>query len=287
SDDEANNSQETSEEKDGKEKDDEDKKPTPITIDLDSITERVLPFPVAEGRYAEVRGIKGKALFLSFPVEGVINQDIFRYEPKGVVEYYDFENYKSEKLLDSVSDFELSRESKTLIYRSFHRLRVLKAGDKPKSEGGDRPGRESGWVDLHRVKVSVQPSAEWKQMFAEAWRLQREQFWTADMSGIDWEAVYKQYAPLVDRVGSRSELSDLLWELQGELGTSHAYEIGGEYRHRPHYHQGFLGVDWTYDAENDRYRIEHIVKGDPSDTATTSPLTSPGLNVAEGDAVLA
>ena len=73
----------------------------------------------------------------------------------------------------------------------------------------------------------------------------------------------------------------------GELGTSHAYESGGEYRQRRHYHQGFLGVDWSYDAENDRYRIARIIRGDPSDNNATSPLTSPGLNINVGDAVLA
>src|SRR5205823_6583831 len=184
--------------------------------------------------------------------------------------------------------FDVSRDAKTLIYRSRQRLRVFKAGDKaPKGDNGDRANRETGWLDLSRLKVSVQPAAEWKQMFAEAWRLQREQFWAEDMSGIDWDKIYAQYAPLVERVSSRSELSDLLWELQGELGTSHAYEWGGEYRQGPHYQQGFLGVDWRYDAENNRYRIAHIVKGDTWDNKTTSPLTSPGLNVAEGDAVLA
>jgi len=130
----------------------------------------------------------------------------------------------------------IGRDGKTLLYQ---------AGEKP-PEGpeADRPGRTNGWVDLERVKVSVRPAAEWRQMFREAWRLQREQFWVEDMSGVDWDAIYSRYLPLVDRVTTRSELSDLLWELQGELGTSHAYEIGGEYRPGPDYRQGFLGVDW-------------------------------------------
>jgi tricorn protease len=264
------------------------KKLTPIVIDLEGITARALPFPVAEGKYTSIRGIKGKALFLSFPIEGTIRQPGENHEPGGHIDSYDFEAHKTEHLIDGVSGFDLSRDCKTLIYRSRQRLRVLKAGDKaPKGDNGDRPGRESGWLDLSRVKVSVQPAAEWKQMFAEAWRLQREHFWTEDMSGIDWDAIYAQYAPLVERVSSRSELSDLFWELQGELGTSHAYEGGGEYRQRPHYQQGFLGVDWSYDAEDDRYRIARIVQGDPSDNKATSPLTSPGLNVNVGDAVLA
>ncbi len=265
------------------------KKPPAIVIDLEGITSRAIPFPVAEGRYSAVRGIKGKVLFLLYPIQGSLHESWdSSEEPKGHIDCYDFEKRKNEVLIDGVNDFDLSRDYKTLIYRGKRRLRVLKAGEKPpKPDNGDRPSRESGWLDLNRVKVSVQPAAEWKQMFAEAWRLQREQFWTEDMSGIDWDAIYAQYAPLVERVSSRSELSDLFWELQGELNTSHAYEMGGEYRQRPNYEQGFLGVDWSYDAASDRYRIARIVRGDPSDSNATSPLTSPGLSINVGDAVLA
>ena len=283
-----NNGEPSQKESDDQEEGAKTKKPPAIVIDLEGITSRAIPFPVAEGRYRSMRGIKGKVLFLLYPIQGAIHQNWDSDEPMGHIDCYDFEKRKNETLVDGVSSFHLSRDYKTLIYRSRRRLRALKAGDKPaKADNGDRPGRESGWLDLYRVKVSVQPAAEWKQMFAEAWRLQREQFWTEDMSGIDWDAIYAQYAPLVERVGSRSELSDLFWELQGELNTSHAYEMGGEYRHGPHYQQGFLGVDWSYDAENNRYRIARIVQGDPADTNTTSPLTSPGLNITLGDAVLA
>ncbi|GAC1566677.1 MAG: S41 family peptidase [Ktedonobacteraceae bacterium] len=263
-------------------------KPSPIVIDLDGITRRVVPFPVSEGLYTQIRGIKGKALFLSFPIEGAISHSSSNHEPGGRIESFEFETQKQEFLMDGVSSFQLSRDTKTLLARSNRRLRVLKAGDKaPRSDNNDRYSRETGWLDLSRVKVSVQPAAEWKQMFAEAWRLQREQFWTEDMSGIDWEKVYAQYAPLVERVSSRTELSDLLWELQGELGTSHAYEVGGDHRKGPHYQQGYLGVDWSYDEESKRYRIAHIVWGDLSESKSTSPLTSPGLNIEGGDAVVA
>jgi tricorn protease len=260
-----------------------------IVIDLEGITSRAVPFPVTEDNYRQIRGIKGKALFLSLPIEGTMHDPLdSSYEPKGRIESYEFETQKHEGIVDGVNSFDVSRDAKTLLYRSRHRLRVLKAGEKPsKADNGDHPSRENGWLDLRRVKVSVQPAAEWKQMFAEAWRLQREQFWVEDMSGIDWDAIYAQYAPLVERVGSRAELSDLFWEIQGELGTSHAYEMGGEYRQRPQYHQGFLGVDLSYDSETNRYRITHIVKGDTWNSEATSPLTSPGLNVVEGDAILA
>src|SRR6185503_7884529 len=105
-----------------------------------------------------------------------------------------------------------------------------KAGEKvPDKKDGDKPSRDSGWVDLGRVKVSIQPAAEFRQMFQEAWRL------------------------------------------QGELETSHAYEMGGEYRKGPDYRQGFLGVDWEFDADSGGYRITHIARGDVWDPNTTSP----------------
>jgi tricorn protease len=259
----------------------------PLTIDLEAIEKRVVPFPVPEGRYGQVCGLKGKVLLLSFPLVGGIHEER-RYEPVGQLGKYDFETLKYEVLIDGVSDFQASRDKKTVIYRARQRLRVLKVGEKPgKTENGDQPNRETGWLDLSRVKVSVQPAAEWRQMFAEAWRLQRDYFWAEDMSGVDWLAVYARYAPLVQRVGSRAELSDLFWEMQGELGTSHAYELGGEYRAGPHYGQGYLGVDWRYDIESNRYRIARIIEGDPVESRESSPLAGPGLNVRAGDAILA
>ena len=257
-----------------------------VVIELESITARAVPFPLADGRYRRLAAIKGKVLLLTFPLENGATQPGEIAQPRGKIECYDFETYKVEWSIDGVNDFDLSRDTKTLIYRKFNRLRVLKSGEKPK-DNSERASRESGWLDLDRVKVSVQPAAEWRQMFAEAWRLQQAYFWSEDMSGVSWEAVYKQYAPLLERVGSRRELSDLFWEMQGELGTSHAYESAGDYRRSPFYRQGSLAVDWSYDAERGRYRIAHIVKGDTSDPRATSPLNSPGLNIQVGDAVLA
>lgn len=274
----------TSEETGEKESITAQEKTNELVIDLDGISERVVPFPVPEGLFGQIAGLKGKVLFLTYPQESGSLQT--PAQPRSKIECYDFETYKIEWSIEGVSDFDISRDAKALIYRKFQRLRVLKATEKPK-DNSERASRESGWLDLERVKVSVQPAAEWRQMFAEAWRLQREYFWTADMSGVDWPAIYAQYAPLVERVGSRAELSDLFWELQGELGTSHAYERAGDYRPSPHYTQGMLAVDWGYDRQTNRYRIAHIVKGDTSDPHATSPLRSPGLNIQVGDAVLA
>jgi tricorn protease len=259
----------------------------PLQIDLDGIADRVVAFPVPEARYSQVRGIKGKVLIASDPVEGALNMQWFASEipAKGKIEVYDLAERTYETLIEGISNFEVSLDTATLVYRVGNRLRALKAGEKPKEDGG--PGRKSGWLDLGRVKVSVTPQAEWEQMYREAWRLQRDQFWTEDMSGIDWQAIYQRYLPLLERVATRAEFSDLLWEMQGELGTSHAYEIGGDYRPEPHYDQGFLGADLAYDAATDSYRIEHIVGGDVWDENASSPLRRPGLNIQEGDRIVA
>ncbi|MEE8416676.1 MAG: hypothetical protein V3S05_10415 [Desulfobacterales bacterium] len=115
-------------------------------------------------------------------------------------------------------------------------------------------GRKSGWVDLSRIKASIEPRAEWKQMYSEAWRLQRDHFWNKNMSGVDWKRIYRRYLPLLEKVGTRSEFSDLVWEMQGELGTSHAYEIGGDYRIEPQCRLGFLGADYEYDRKTKGFR---------------------------------
>ncbi len=263
-----------------------DKGEKKLTIDLDGITDRAIPFPVAEGRYRGIYGIKGKVLLLIAPLRGALTPD--EAPSQKWVECFDFDAQRTERLYDNVNDLLLSHDNKTLLYQSRQCLRVLKAGECPRTEYNDTTyTKESGWINLNRIKVSIQPAAEWKQMFAEAWRLQREQCWTEDMSGVDWDAIYKQYAPLVERIGSRSELSDLIHELQGELGTSHARESGGEYRPGPGYRQGFLGIDWTYDVQAQRYRIACIVHGDSSNKDASSPLIAPGIHVQPGDAVIA
>ncbi|GAA2757321.1 S41 family peptidase [Actinopolymorpha rutila] len=257
----------------------------PVEIDVDGLPDRVVAFPVPEGRYERVAGIRGKVLYSSWPLQSP-PEGPGRREGGGVLDVYDFETQKSDRLIDGLSDFTLDRAAHTLLYHSGDRLRVLRAGEKPQDEGDD-PRRATGWVDLGRVKVSVRPGAEWRQMFRETWRLQRDHFWVADMSGIDWDRIYDRYLPLVDRVSTRSELSDLIWELQGELGTSHAYEMGGAYRPGPHYAQGFLGVDWELDPDTGHYRIGHLLGGDRWTDDLTSPLNRPGVDVAAGDTVLA
>ncbi|GII97439.1 S41 family peptidase [Sinosporangium siamense] len=259
-----------------------DDEPPAVEIDADDLESRVLEFPVPEGRYARIAGIKNRAVFSSLPVVGARGEDDDGDQSAGTLHLYDFRELKQEVFATGVTEFAVGPDGTTLLYRAERGLRVVRATEPPGDD--DSTTRAGGWIDLSRVRVSVSPAAEWQQMFREAWRLQREHFWAEDMAGIDWDGVYERYLPLVTRVTTRGELSDLLWELLGELGTSHAYESGGEYRPRPHYHQGKLGVDWRY--EDGLHIVDRIVEGDRWDPEATSPLNRPGVDVRPGDAVL-
>ncbi|MEV0645264.1 PDZ domain-containing protein [Phytomonospora sp. NPDC050363] len=271
------------EEDKGKDADKEDAEEPKGGVDFDGITRRIVPLPVPDGRYDKVVGVSGKVLILSRPIEGTRPSGDAPTEPVGVLDSVDLSTGKVERVAEAVSDVELGPDGKTLLYRSDERLRVVKAGEKVPDESAS--GRESGWIDLGRVKVSVRPETEWPQMFREAWRLQSEQFWTEDMSGVDWNGVYDRYAPLIERISTRGELSDLFWEMNGELGTSHAYEALGDYRPGPHYGQGYLGAEFS--VRDGVYRVDRILDGDPWRPEVTSSFNRPGVDVREGDELLA
>ena len=262
-------------------------------MDIEGIKGRVLEVPVPEARYEMLVALKDKVLLLSRPIEGALGQSwaATGAPANGALEWYDLVEERRETLATEVAELAISGDRERLAYTTAggdeHRLRVVASAAKPdKEHEGDPPGRSSGFVDLTRVRVLVDPGAEWAQMLKEAWRLQPEQFWTADLSGVDWQRALDRYLPLVERVATRTELSDLMWELQGELGTSHAYEFGGEYRDPPDWGQAHLGADFARDSSG-RWAVSKIVPGSSWHPGEASPLLTPGADVGIGTFVLA
>jgi tricorn protease len=278
--------------KEDEEKDGETKPARPVEIDFAGLPQRILAFPVEQGNYERVGGVKGRAVFSRFAVKGIKLTQDDEHESGGVLVAYEFEQQRSATLATNVDDFALGADGRTLVYASQDKLRAIDAaGELPEEEPEEKPAtettRRSGWLDLTRVGVLVEPTQEWRQMLHEAWRLQREQFWDPAMSGVDWDAVRERYEALLPRVRTRDELSDLIWEMQGELGTSHAYEMGGDRRIPPQYRRGFLGADLGWDAEHGGYRIARILHGDSWNRDDDSPLAEPGLDVREDDTIVA
>ena len=264
-----------------------------IDIDFEGIGGRILGFPIDEGNYEQIVAARGRALFTQFPSRGIkpAGNTWEDDDETGTLLAYDFEQQRLATLAQEVGKIRLSADHRTLIYTSHERLRAIDAlGDLPEESQDEPkppsdPGRRSGWLDLSRASVLVEPRDEWAQMYYEAWRMQREQFWDAAMSGVDWDLVRERYAKLLPLVRTRAELSDVMWEMLGELGTSHAYEIGGDHRLPPQYRRGFLGADLAWNG--DGYKIEKIYRGDSWNRDIDSPLAAPGLGVHEGDVIVA
>jgi tricorn protease len=256
------------------------------------IERRIAPFPVPENRFGQIAGVRGgKVLWTVLPIVGAHGRGGHKEAP-GRLEVFDFATRETRTLTDKCDRFALAGNHATLVIREGKRLRVLAAdraseGDSSTAPPGDEPSRKTGWIDIGRVRLAVDPRAEWRQMLREVWRLQRDQFWSADISGVDWDAVYQTYAPLVDRVATRGELSDLIWELQGELGTSHAYEMGGDHRRPPAVALGFLAAELRYCADDRSYEIEAIVDGDAWDAGADSPLNAIGVEAKLGERIVA
>ncbi|HLX30858.1 MAG TPA: S41 family peptidase [Casimicrobiaceae bacterium] len=266
---------------------------TPVVrVDLDGIARRVAAFPVAEGRFGQIAGVAGdKVVWTIFPVAGAHGRGGHK-DVQGRLELFDFSTHKSELLVDHLDRFDLADDHVTLVLRDRKRLRAIRADRRPDpreraAAPADEPSRKSGWIDLSRVRLSVDPPREWSQMLHEVWRLQRDQFWVPDMSGIDWQAIYHRYEPLLSRISTRSELSDLIWEIQGELGTSHAYEMGGDYRKPPPVSLGHLAAQLRPVDGGEAYEITHITHGDPWDAGADSPLNAVGVQAKVGDRIVA
>ncbi len=259
-------------------------------IEPAGLARRVAAFPVPEGRFGQIAGVaRGKVVWTALPIAGAHGRGGHKEGP-GKLEVFDFESAEVSTLAPA-DGFMLAADGHTLIVRDGKGLRAIDAtrpaDEKTKTES-DKPSRKSGHIDLARVRVAVDPPAEWAQILAEVWRLQRDHFWVQDMSGIDWPAVRERYAPLLPRVATRGELSDLIWELQGELGTSHAYEMGGDHRKPPAVALGHLAAELRPAAPPaGGWEIVRTVQGDAWDALADSPLNAVGVAAQSGERIVA
>lgn len=261
--------------------------PPEVVVDVAGLDARVVAVPVTEARYAELTAAKDCLLWVRKPVSGVLGDGRATMEDrpeKPVLERYDLVRRRLDVIADPVSSYAVSGDGTRLIVRDGRTVRVLRT-DRP---GAGKPGDDDAdefEVDTHRIVVTVDPAAEWRQMFDEAGRLMRDLFWVADMAGVDWPGELDRYRPLVDAVGSHDDLVDLLWELQGELGSSHAY-VGAQGTNTDHTGRpGLLGADLSPDPAGG-WRVDRVLPPETSAPAARSPLSSPGVDVRAGDTIL-
>ncbi|MFD5062461.1 S41 family peptidase [Streptomyces sp. NPDC058394] len=262
----------------------------PVTrIDLEGLADRIVPLPVEAARYSSLRAAKDGLLWLRHPVTGVLGTAGATPDSRGpetVLERYDLEKLHSDELASDVSRFAVSGDGKRLVLHTRGKLRVVPADSRVPAGSDDDHDGGSDTVDLSRIRRTVEPAAEWRQMYDEAGRIMRDNFWRPDMGGVDWDGVLERYRPVLARVATHDDLVDLLWEVQGELGTSHAYVTPPGGRHDDTSRQGLLGADISR-TDDGHWRIDRILPSETSDPAARSPLAAPGVAVRAGDAILA
>jgi tricorn protease len=238
---------------------------------------------VPEARYSRLRAVKNGLAWLREPVTGELGMGGAQPAdavPRPVLERFDFAKRDVCELAGEVDRFEASGDGTRLVTSDHGKLTVIPAERKADDDNPD----DKIEIDRSRARFLLDPPAMWRQAYAEAGRIMRHDFWVPDMADVDWDAVQDEYRPLLDRITTSSEFVDLLWEIFGELGTSHAYAIG-PHGGTPAAGPGLLGAD--IERSGDTWRLTRVVRGDNSDPRARAPLATPGAGIAVGDVLLA
>jgi tricorn protease len=241
---------------------------SPLRIDVEGLADRAVALPVPDSSYGSLRAVAGGLIYSSSPARGDACFKLFDQASK------------KETVLSRDAFFLVpAARSATAAYRGDSGIGIL--GLKAARNPGD------GRLDLSGLRLSLDRRQEWVQIFREAWRIVRDFFYDERMRGVDWPAVRQKYEVLLPHVASREELNHLLEEMFAEIGHSHLEISGGDSPNRIDRDHGLLGVDLMMDPDSRFYQIARVYRGRSGDRDSTGPLAFPGLNVREGDYLLA
>lgn len=260
----------------GKKKDKKEKlkEPPKVTIDFENIDQRVLALPIPARNYQGLAAGKEGIVYL---LEGPLVSGEGR-EPSGMaVQKFELKTRKTEKVLDGVTHLIVSFDGEHLLYDM--------PGNKWFITSADKPAPGQGMLKTDQMEVYIDPPAEWRQMYHEVWRIERDFFYDPHFHGLNLQGAETDFAPYLDRITSRNDLNYLFREMLSYMSVGHMFVGGGT---EPEIHSvnvGLLGAD--YRIENERYRLDKIFNGQNWNPGLHAPLTQPGLNVKVGDYLLA
>ena len=243
--------------------------PKPVEIDLADFESRAVILPPRAGNYADLAAVPGKLIYRRTPRTGSGDE-------KSPLVFFDFEKREEKTILDDVDDIVLAAKGEKLLARKGSSYSIIDAKE------GQNLGKKLNTTSFEAV---IDPPAEWRQIFNDAWRLERDYFYDPKLHGVDWKAMREQYGKLLDDAVTRWDVNFILGELIGELNSSHTYRNGGDVENAPSASVGYLGCDFV--LTNGAYRIAKIIEAAPWDAEARSPLAAPGLKVKEGDYLLA
>ena len=266
-----------------------------VTIDFKDIDQRILALPFPARNYNALLPGKGHVLFL---LEGpVVNNGV---DPQTrTVHKFDLCTQKTDKLLDTIGHFYVSANSEKALYEQLPKPPPGgNVGNAPPPGPGQwfikpvdqlgkpaEPDKPDGRLKLEGAEVAVDPHAEWNQMFHEVWRIERDFFYDPNLHGANLKALMAAYQPYVDHVASRPDLNYIFADMLGDITAQHVYIGGGDRPPIRRVSGGLLGADYV--VTNGRYRFAHIYRGENWNPGLRAPLTEPGVNVQEGEYLLA
>jgi len=246
-----------------------------IKIDFKDLQDRITPLPIPADNYGALTVVlDGSLLLLKFqPNDAPINWNPGA-KPQSLIRF-DFNNLKIKTLAENISGYQLSFDSKKLLVKQGAGLSVADTADPTSVKPLDTTG----------MRAYVDPRAEWRQMYFEAWRLLRDYFYAPDMHGLNWSVIRDRYEPFLEHINHRSDLDYLLREMQGELVVGHAYVYPGDQPGKDEIPVGLLGADLELDQG--KYRINKIYTGESWNPDFEAPLDRPGIRIKPGDYILA
>lgn len=243
------------------------------TIDFEGLASRTIRLPMSPGGYNNLNAVEGGIVYM------VNNPNYFgRQSAPRALERFDLSTRRTIRFGRNVASYGASADGKTLIlFNGNGDLSVAKAD-------GDEDGTE---VDIAKVQTSVDPREEWRTAFDEVWRRYRDYFYVENMHGLDWKAVGDRYRALLPSIGHRSDLNWLIGEMIAELNVGHAYIQGGDGLTRKRSDVGLLGARYALDSASGRWRIKRIFSGHNEEFKYRAPLAELGVNIHEGEYLLA
>ncbi len=255
-----------SDEKDEKK---DEKPPKPVEIDLADFETRAVVLPPKPGHFGDLAAVSGKLIYRRMPRAG-------SGEEKSTLVYYDLEKREDKTILEDVDESILAAKGEKILVRRKSDYAIIEPKEGQKFEKK---------LPISGLETVIDPGAEWNQLFTEAWRLERDYFYDPNMHGVDWNAMRRRYGGLLKDAVTRWDVNYVIGELIAELNSSHTYRSGGDTETTREQGVGYLGVD--YSLENQAYRIKKIITGAPWDAEVRSALKQPGVEVKEGEYLLA
>jgi len=252
--------------KDEKKKDEKSK---PVEIDFADFERRAVMLPVGANDFTDLGAVTGKLLYRK-----ATRDDDGGNSP---LLYYDLDKREEKTIIGDVDDYVLAAKGEALLVRKGRDFSIIEVKENQNL---------SKKLNVAGLETVIDPRAEWKQLFTDAWRIERDFFYDPGMHGVNWAAMRDQYGKLLDQCVTRGDVNYVIGELIAELNSSHTYRSGGDLERTAELRVGYLGCDFT--LTNGAYQISKIIDGGAWDSEVRSPLLRPGItNFKEGDYLLA